>query len=186
MVGVMQTRLSRLLAGLVLIAAAAACSDSSGELSTGEGEPAAGSGALAFAQCMRENGVEDFPDPQIDPGSNRVIATPSGIDFDDPQVQAAQEACQGLAEGLGQGAPPGGEIDEERQAEINDAVLAFAQCMREHGIDFPDPQVNGGRVIMGGPQAAGGPQFDPNSPEFQEAQQECREVLTEAFPEAAG
>jgi hypothetical protein len=50
-------------------------------------------------------------------------------------------------------------------------MLAFAECMREHGIDFPDPQFDGGAVMVGGPG------IDPEDPEFQAAQEACGELL---------
>jgi hypothetical protein len=52
---------------------------------------------LGFAECMRENGVESFPDPQ--PGGGIQIGPEQA---DDPDFQAAQETCQ---EEMGLGAP---------------------------------------------------------------------------------
>ena len=61
------------------------------------------------------------------------------------KLQEAQEACQDLMP-TGLGKP--GDIPQEQR----DAMLAFAQCMREHGIDMPDPQFEtGGMVMIGGP-----------------------------------
>lgn len=157
-------------AALALTIATTACSSSSDDeaaAGAGSANPDAfdspGEAALAFAQCMRDEGVEDFPDPQIDGG--RVQISPGGIDPDDPDVQAAQETCSPLLE---QGGDV--EIDEERSAEVQAAALAFAECMRSHGIDFPDPQVDGGRVLIGGGPGA---EFDPNSVEFQDALAAC-------------
>jgi hypothetical protein len=46
-------------------------------------------------------------------------------------------------------------------------ALAYAQCMRSHGVsDFPDPN-NQGRVFL---QGSG---IDPGSPQFQSAQKAC-------------
>ncbi len=46
-----------------------------------------------FAQCMRENGIPDFPDPDPD-GGVRIESSPgSHMDPDDPTFKAAQEAC---------------------------------------------------------------------------------------------
>lgn len=51
----------------------------------------------------------------------------------------------------------------------------FAQCMRDNGVDMPDPQVDGdGRVTIGGPQAGGGP-LDREKVEA--AQSRCRQYL---------
>jgi len=82
---------------------------------------------LAFASCMREQGV-DMPDPNAD-GS---IEAQSGDGF-----MEAAEACQ---DELGQppAAPGGGSemSDEEQRAEW----LEIAACFRDNGIDVPDPQ----------------------------------------------
>ena len=53
--------------------------------------------ALAFSECMRDHGVEDFPDPQFDEdgGMQMRVGGPDGggIDPSDPDFQEAQEAC---------------------------------------------------------------------------------------------
>ncbi|GAA3386745.1 hypothetical protein [Cryptosporangium minutisporangium] len=46
-----------------------------------------------YAQCMRENGVENFPTPRAD-GSLRL---PEGIDPKGSEFQAAEEACEKYA-----------------------------------------------------------------------------------------
>ena len=62
--------------------------------------------------------------------------------------------------------------DEVTQEEREEAMLAFAQCMRDHGIDMPDPQFNedGGATIQAGPGGA----IDPDDPDFQAAEEACR------------
>jgi len=54
------------------------------------GDPAFVKQALAFAQCMRDNGVPDFPDPDSE-GRFRGVGHERQ---DDPKFQAAFEACQ--------------------------------------------------------------------------------------------
>ncbi len=46
-----------------------------------------------FAKCMRDNGVENFPDPSAE-GGIMIGGPDSGIDPGDPTFQAAQEKCQ--------------------------------------------------------------------------------------------
>ncbi len=58
-------------------------------------------------------------------------------------------------------------------------VLAYARCMRGHGIaDFPDPTstANGGHVTID-IQAASGGDLDPANPTFKTAGQACRSLL---------
>ena len=53
-----------------------------------------------------------------------------------------------------------------------EAARDFARCMREHGIDFPDPVFEeGGKMTqkVGGPGAG----IDPNSQKFQDAMKAC-------------
>ena len=52
--------------------------------------------ALAHARCMREHGIEDFPDPTFsaDGGMQVRIDKRSGIDPEDEDFKTAQEACQ--------------------------------------------------------------------------------------------
>lgn len=140
--------------------------------------------ALAeFAECMRENGIEDFPDPQVDENGAIVIGGPGGggsgppDDADLEEIQQAMQACQDL---LPQGLGPG-EISEEDQAALQDAFLEYAQCMRDNGIDMPDPDFS-----EGGAFAIGGEGFDLDDPEFQAADEVCRPILEEVIPGGPG
>lgn len=87
--------------------------------------------ALAFSQCMRTHGVDNYPDPNAD--GQVSIASNSGINFSAPAFQAAQSACQKLESG-------GPSASGLSSAQILGKFLAFSKCMRAHGItDFPDP-----------------------------------------------
>jgi hypothetical protein len=128
---------------------------------------------LAFTRCMRENGV-DVPDPDFSGdggGGPRFRARPGGGDFDpnDPDFQAAQEKCRSHLEGIQ------GRFDPESREAFQDAALEFAQCMRDQGIDVPDPDFSQGPGGGGGLFGADG--IDPSDPDFQAAQEECRHVF---------
>ncbi len=60
-------------------------------------------------------------------------------------------------------------------ASAAEGALAFARCMREQGIDFPDPEFpeEGGARVRIGP----GTGIDPSSPKFQRAQKACAKEL---------
>jgi hypothetical protein len=122
---------------------------------------------------MREHGLEDFPDPQIDGNGGIEISAGDPGDFGRAELDAAMQACEHL---LPEGAGPGnGEgPSAEEQAAMEDALLAYAQCMRDHGIDMPDPEFSSGGVIQQGGD------FDPNDPEFEEADDACRHFLGDA------
>jgi hypothetical protein len=124
--------------------------------------------ALEFAQCMREHGI-DFPDPvngRFDFNLDRG---------DQQKVEAAQEACADILEDAGP--PP---LDEEQQAELQEATLEFAACMREHGIDMPDPKFeDGGGILQMLPEGA------EDDPRFEEAQDACQPILDAVQPDGA-
>lgn len=89
--------------------------------------------AVKFAQCMRENGVPAFPDP--DPSGALTIdqvANGSSLDVNSAAFAQAISACKDLE--------PGGFTGQKRTPEQQQAALNFAQCVRDNGVeDFPDP-----------------------------------------------
>jgi hypothetical protein len=116
---------------------------------------------LAYAQCMREHGIE-MEDPA--PGEPLRIQ----IQGDPAAAEAAQEACRDL---LPEGGPGGGEND----AEAREQMLALAECMRENGVEsFPDPQP--GEGIRIGPEQA-------EDPDFEAAQEKCNEEVMGGQPD---
>jgi hypothetical protein len=92
------------------------------------------------------------------------------FDPNDPDFQAAQEACREHLEAIR------GQFDPEDRQAFQDAALEFAQCMRDHGIDFPDPEFSEGPG-GGGQMLFGGEGIDPNDSDFQAAQAECQQVF---------
>jgi hypothetical protein len=79
---------------------------------------------VKFAQCMRAHGVSNFPDP----GASGPQETPISSA---PAFVAAQKACGG-----GPGGPGLPRATEAQKAQ----AIAFAKCMRAHGVpDWPDP-----------------------------------------------
>jgi hypothetical protein len=122
--------------------------------------------ALDYAECMRENGLESYPDPQF--ANSAVIVGGDGIDPNDPDFVAADEQCAALLEAASGGFD--GTNDAELQ-QFQEGILRFAACMREHGIDFPDPRFgDDGQVQMG----AGG---DPGAPAIVAAREACASLL---------
>jgi hypothetical protein len=122
--------------------------------------------ALEFAQCMRENGVPDFPDPQVDGGRIEMGGPGGGENFDQEAVEKAMEACEDLAP------RGGGNFSEEDRQEMQDAALEHAQCMRENGVpDFPDPEFSDGGAMIELDD------IDPESPAFKQAQEACEDKL---------
>lgn len=130
---------------------------------------------LAFAECMRENGV-NLPDPRIDEDGRLTFAGGlGGIDPGDPDVEAAFEACQEELPDIGRAI----EFDPEQEAALADAQLEFARCMRDNGVDIPDPTGEGFSL---GPDSG----IDPTDPDVLAAIEECRPILEEVFAPPGG
>ena len=93
--------------------------------------------AVKFAECMRGNGVSEFPDPGAS-GKFTIdgIVNGSSLDPSTPAFKQAISACKDLE--------PAGFTGSKRSPQQQEAALKFAQCMRENGVpDFPDPTPNG-------------------------------------------
>lgn len=94
---------------------------------------AGGSGPLAFAECMRANGVPTFPDPN--PGGGFQLG--GGIDPSSPAFKAAEARCQKILAGGGLPAPGS---TTHPSAQTLAKLLKIARCVRQHGVaQFPDP-----------------------------------------------
>jgi hypothetical protein len=166
-------------AACVVALAAAGCGGDGGEPGvatlaggTGAATPTASASAdpedafRRFAKCMREHGV-DMPDPDGDSGM--VVVAP---DQAPPrQMAAADRACNHLLKGaLRDGAPPD-------DPEMQDRALKFARCMRQHGVDLPDPGANGSiqKAVPGGTGGGGPAPFETE--EFKRANKACAPLL---------
>ena len=156
-------RTSFLALGLVLALVAGACSNDGGSdevasiESSGvdapqpaDSDPIAGTeeALLAFTQCLRDQGL-DVDDPTMDADGNMQLApisfasvVPEGdTEPEIPDFESLVAPCEELLVGIvttaGSGPP----------AEIEDAFLAYAQCMRANGVDMPDPNLSSGGAI---------------------------------------
>jgi hypothetical protein len=105
--------------------------------------------ALAFARCMREHGV-DMPDPSFSDNGGMTIKSQAAPDAGGGPTNAtfdtAQKACQPIMDKAEQDMP---RPSPAELAKMHDEALAFSRCMRQHGIDMPDPTFdsNGGAKI---------------------------------------
>ena len=129
------TRELTTLTGLAIAAViGAGCSNEPAEDGNAGNANARQEQAVEFAECMRDNGVSEFPDPDPSEGFTvDGVVNGSSIDPNSPAWEAAIAACEDLQ-------PPGFTGDEDVTAEEQKQRLEFAQCIRDNGVeDFPDP-----------------------------------------------
>ena len=170
-------RLAALVGVLALALAVAACGSSGNErdgvaslggdnqpTTTNAGGSKAGgedgydlSQALVFTRCMRQHGY-DMPDPQME-GNNVGLQLPNYQGQRAPKYQAAWQACRRYA-------PNGGRLERPSARDVREA-LAFARCMRQQGINLPDPQVTAEGIDQ--PPAPGVPRDDPRATAAEQA-----------------
>jgi hypothetical protein len=131
-------RTLRPLAALALVALiSAGCSHAPAETSTGNNTAANHDNAVKFAECMRNNGVREFPDPGAS-GAFTIDGVMNGSSLDSSSAawKNAIDACKDLE--------PAGFMGSKRSAQEQQNALKFAQCIRDNGVkDFPDPTPDG-------------------------------------------
>jgi hypothetical protein len=171
----MKTRLFLIaLAATVSLAACGAEKDPSKASSGKPTQEAANKKAmLAFASCMRKNGV-DMPDPQFSGG--RVTQKMKGGNPD--KMRTAEKACSKYRAQIK--APEMSAADKE---DFKKQALQNARCMREHGIEnFPDPTFD----ENGGAQIRIGKNMNPESAKFQAAMKACQKFMKGPSTSSAG
>jgi hypothetical protein len=97
--------------------------------------------AFEFAQCMRDNGIEDFPDAEVSADGGISFGGFAADERDTEEFRAAQEACQPILDAAAP-APQGQPLMPEERAELQDQWHVVAQCVRDQGYDFDDPEVD--------------------------------------------
>jgi hypothetical protein len=90
---------------------------------------------------MRDHGLSNFPEPQVTTGNGQTSVkqvVPASL-VASPRFKPAQKACRGILP-IPQNANQTG---AQQQAHKRD-LLAFARCLRDHGVSgFPDPTSQG-------------------------------------------
>jgi hypothetical protein len=129
--------------------------------------------AVKFAECMRSNGVKQFPDPDAS-GDLTIdgVANGSSLDTNSAAFKQAIAACKDLQ--------PPGFVGHKRTAQEQENALKFAQCIRDNGVkDFPDPTPDGPLVDTDRiPSAAG--RGGASIPGLSAAMQKCRDFAAGA------
>lgn len=156
-----------------------ACGSSSGSSSSTAGA-ATGTGVQAtarlnLAKCFRAHGI-NVPDPSTGGGPAgggslfRVLRS-----YSQAQVSAARQACQQyIAQAF-----PRLNLSPAQRAQVQQQLVKFAQCMRSHGVNVPDPTINSNGGAGGGGGFGFGGGFrsaQRNSPAFQAAAKACQSL----------
>jgi hypothetical protein len=98
--------------------------------------------------------------------------------YSQAQVTTARQACQQyFAQAF-----PRANISPQQRAQLQQQLVKFAQCMRSHGVNVPDPTFNGNGGF-GFRQAFRS--VDRNSPAFQSALKACQSLRPQ-FGRGAG
>ena len=117
---------------------------------------------IKYSDCMRSNGVSNFPDPE---DGGYPLRT-SGINQQSPGFVSALKACASVQ-------PGGSKLAPITSAQLHQ-MAEKARCIREHGFpNFPDSTLNpGGYGIANDP----GPGWSPRAPAAIAAEKACASV----------
>ncbi len=161
------------LTGVALLSAGCGGSSPTTTTSGGAGgnQPPANfiSDAYKYSACMRDHGVSNFPDPQVSQsngGTKVAIQVPAGAGTS-PQFKGAQTACRSILP-----APSKSDLaSQAKQQQVRKQdLVAFARCLRDHGVaGFPDPTTQG-QLTLQMVQAAG---VDLTAPQVRTAALSC-------------
>jgi hypothetical protein len=179
-------RVAACVIALALAGGVAACGSSGSSSSTTAASASTGTQSQArldLAKCFRAHGL-NVPDPSSGGGAAGGGGGGGGIirslqNYPQAQVNAARQACQTyFAKAF-----PRLNLSPTQRAQVQQQLVKFAQCMRSHGVNVPDPTFNGGGGF--GFQRAFR-SVDRNSPAFQAANKACASVRPRFGPGGGG
>jgi hypothetical protein len=144
--------------------------------------PSGGSGSTgpqfgrfaALRECLQKNGVTL---PKRTPGQRPLggfLGGAAGSHNGLAQLRAALKKCGGFFGGAGRAAR------RFNSPASKQAIVKFAACMRENGVNVPEPNTSGKGPVF---STKG---LNTSSPQFRAAQAKCRLVLRAAFLGGAG
>lgn len=145
--------------------------------------------SVSFSRCVRANGVPNFPDPPGDGAyglksfaqqSNGETLSINGVSVSAPAFRTAMVKCHPY---LPQAPAPTATGLEQSRA----AAVRYGRCMRDHGINIPDPTVAPGPGGGGiGVQVDIPPGMSQNSPAFVADDQQCERASRFGSPPLSG
>ena len=124
--------------------------------------------ALAFARCMRSNGIPNWPDPTSSGFFDKSKLRSLGVSVS--RVRALEEGTCNIPLPSDQGYT----ITPADQADY----LAAAACMRSHGFaEFPDPRFQNNNVQTNIPS-----NINQDSSQFKSAATTCTKLIPAGLP----
>ena len=126
----------------IALAASATIAACGGSSPSGSGTASTANAALKFAACVRAHGVPDYPDPR----AGKITVDTKTLSESSQVVETALGRCQKyqVAHKLGP------QLSAAELANVRAGALAYAKCMRAHGLEnFPDP------IVAAGPDGRG-------------------------------
>jgi hypothetical protein len=108
------------------------------------------------AQCIRDNGIPNFPEPYVDRGRLKLPDDQMEnleAQYSQQVLDQAEQACKPLMDKLPESAIKDEENEKQEPGPGDvEALRKFAQCIREHGVpEFPDPKADGTIPLRGTP-----------------------------------
>ena len=159
-----------LVAGVIALAGCGGASGAASDSASAEDKREAA--RLKLSQCLREQGVEVPDGPRRGTGSGPVRVRLT--EADRKKLEAAMQGpCKSYQ------AAAFGNITPEQREEFRDAMTKFAACMRQHGVDLPDPPADGGERAA---PAGGARRIDDSDPKTKAAMTACRDKLPRNGP----
>ena len=118
-----------------------------------------------YAECIRAHGVPDFPDP----GPDGKFSGDGAKNLDRTKLMSAMQACQDLAAGT-----EIGQATTTMTAEQVEQFRAYAKCMRDNGVDLPDPDPNDSVLSWAQSWQS---KVDTDAPTFKSAAEACKKQI---------
>lgn len=167
-------------AAAAIVIAAAGCG-SAGGAATRSPEASVEAALLAFARCMRDQGITAMPDPTVDSEGNVQIQRPPGGHGSGAHdaFEAARDKCGKYLRGVTQG------YSHSDVSKTQDQLLRLARCMRGRGVTVPDPDFSGGGHDPGAKFRAA---INGSDPSVQRALRACQQQVfgSEGFGHGGG
>ncbi|HWH33309.1 MAG TPA: hypothetical protein VNU01_11630 [Egibacteraceae bacterium] len=123
-----------------------------------------------FADCLRDQGA-NVGHPVLSPdGSVQLPPGDAGALSSVEELSRAAARCQPILSA--RGLPPPGPVtlSDHELADLRRRSKAFAGCLRTEGIDWPDPEWDGGAIVNWDPEAVG---VDLDDPDVQRIGEDC-------------